>query len=166
MKKLTLLPLARLLGALAVSASFAACSGAANSMAPAPVAAMPPAAAEPAAQTPVRAAAPVARAPSSLMQQLQAEVGDAACDNSAQCKTVAIGQKACGGPESYMPWSSKRSDAGKVASLAADLTAERKTQNVKSGMVSTCSLVMDPGAVCTAGRCVAGPGGPGGPAVR
>ena len=100
------------------------------------------------------------------MQQLQAEVGDAACDSSAQCKTVAIGHKACGGPESYMPWSSKRSDAARVASLAADLTAERKTQNVKSGMISTCSLVMDPGAVCTAGRCVAGQAGPGGPAVQ
>ena len=166
MKKLTLLPLARLLGALAVSASFAACSGAANNTAPEPSASMPPAVSAPIAPAPVRAAAPVAGGSSSLMQQLQAEVGDAACDNSAQCKTVAIGQKACGGPESYMPWSSKRSDAGKVASLAADLTAERKTQNVKSGMVSTCSLVMDSGAVCTAGRCVAGQAGPGGPAVR
>lgn len=166
MKTLTLPPLARLLGALAVSASLAACSGAANSAAPG--ASMPPApvSAGTPPPAPVRAAAPVARAPSSLMQQLQAEIGDAACDNSAQCKTVAIGHKACGGPESYMPWSSKRSDAGKLARLAAELAAERKAQNVSSGMMSTCSLVMDPGAVCTAGRCVAGQGGINAPAVR
>lgn len=164
MKKLTLPPLARLLGALAVSASFAACSGAANSSGPAPSMPASPVAAD--TPAPVRAAAPVARAPSSLMQQLQAEVGDAACDSSAQCKTVAIGHKACGGPESYMPWSSKRSDAARLASLAAELTAQRKAQNVSSGRMSTCSLVMDPGAVCTAGRCVAGQGGMNAPAVR
>ena len=168
MKKLNLPPLARLLGALAVSASFAACSGAANSSAPVASMPSPPVSADaPApAPPPVRATAPVARAGLSLMQQLQAEVGDAACDSSAQCKTVAVGHKACGGPEGYLPWSSKRSDAGKLASLAAQLSAERKAQNVSSGRMSTCSLVMDPGAVCTAGRCVAGQGGMNAPAAR
>ena len=161
MKKLTLLPLARLCGALAISASFAACSGAANS-----TAAPPAASAGAVAPAPVRAAAPAPGAAASLLQQLQAEVGDAACDSSAQCKTVAVGHKACGGPESYMPWSSKRSDAAKVARLAADLTAERRAQDVKSGMVSTCSMVIDPGAVCTAGRCVPGQSGLSAPAVR
>jgi hypothetical protein len=159
MKTPTLLPLARLCGALAVTALFSACSGAAN----APMQAAP-AVSGPA---PVSAAAPATPAAAGgLLQQLQAEIGDAACDSSAQCKTVAVGHKACGGPERYLAWSSKRSDAAKVASLAERYMAERKAQDVKSGMMSTCSLVVDPGAACNAGRCVAGQGGLSAPAVR
>lgn len=152
MKKPHLLPLLRLCGALSFTAAFAACGG---------VAASAPAAPTPA---PVRASAPAAA--SSLMQQIQSEIGDASCDTAQQCNTVAIGHKACGGPESYLAWSSKRSDAGKIASLAAAYAAERKAQNLKSGMLSTCSLVVDPGATCSAGHCVPGPAGLGGAQAR
>lgn len=148
--KTTLSPiLLRLIGAAFLASLGAACSGAA---APAPT--TPAAAPQPA----VAAAAAVAPAPASLMQQLQAEIGNAACDSNAQCKTIAVGHKACGGPESYLAYSTKTGDAAKVARLAADYSAERKAQNVKSGMMSTCSVVVDPGAVCNAGRCATGGG--------
>lgn len=91
-----------------------------------------------------------------LMQQLRAEIGNAACDSSQQCKTVAVGNKACGGPESYLAWSSKASDGATVRRLADAYSAKRKSDNLASGMVSTCSAVMDPGATCSAGRCVTG----------
>lgn len=152
MKKPILLPLLRLCGAVAFSATFAACSGVAGSSSEAP------------APAPVKAAPPAASA--GLMQQIQSEIGDAACDSSAQCKTVAIGHKACGGPESYLAWSTKRSDGAKIARLAADHAAERKAQNTKSGMMSTCSLVIDPGATCSAGKCVASKDGLGGALAR
>ncbi len=143
MKTPTLLPLLRLSGALALCATFAACTGTANS---APVPAATP------------AAAPFAK--SNMLQQIQAEVGDAACDSAQQCKTVAIGHKACGGPESYMAWSNKRSDGTKITQLAAALAAESKAQTINNGMMSTCSMVVDPGATCSAGHCVTqGPGG-------
>ncbi|UUZ56385.1 hypothetical protein LP419_14955 [Massilia sp. H-1] len=92
------------------------------------------------------------------MQQLKAEIGIAACDTSAQCKTIAVGHKACGGPEGYLAYSTKTGDAAKVAKLAADYNTERKNQTAKSGMMSTCSVVLDPGATCSAGRCVTGGG--------
>jgi hypothetical protein len=135
--------LVRLCGALAFASTFGACSSA-------PVA------------TP--AAAPVMA--SSLMQQIQAEIGDAACDAADQCKTVAIGRKACGGPESYMAWSTKRSDGAKIAELRAAFAAERQAQNSKSGMASTCLMVTDPGATCSAGHCVIGQPGLGGAVAR
>lgn len=151
--KTTISPtLLRLAGAVFLATFGVACSGVAGT-APATPAAAP---------APVVAAAPVAAAtpaaPAGLMQQLQAQIGNAACDSNAQCKTIAVGHKACGGPESYLAYSTKQGDAAKVASLAADYSAERKKQNVKSGMMSTCSVVLDPGAVCTAGRCTAGGG--------
>lgn len=131
MKKPRPLPLVRLCGALAFAFTFGACSSA-------PVA--------------VAASAPVA-APT-LMQQIQAEIGDAGCDAAEQCKTVPIGRKACGGPERYMAWSTKRSDGAKIAQLGAAFAAERQAQNSKSGMASTCLMVTDPGASCSAGHCV------------
>ena len=122
--------LARLCGALLFAAAGSACSGVSNS-APA---------------TP----------PAGLLQQLRAEIGDAACDSAQQCKTVAVGHKACGGPENYLAWSSKSSDGAKIRQLAEAQRAQRKAENEASGMVSTCSAVMDPGATCSAGRCVNG----------
>lgn len=140
--------LARLCGALVLATASVACSGVASSgdsAAPAPTAPAP-------APAPVVAAAPA----SSLMDQLTAEIGDAACDNSQQCKTIAVGSKACGGPEAYLPYSTKRSDSAKVSRLAAQHAAQRKASDERSGMVSNCMMLMDPGAVCTAGRCVKG----------
>lgn len=118
--------LGRLGGALLLAAAGSACSG-----------------------------APPAPAPG-LMQQLRAEIGTAACDSAQQCKTIAVGNKACGGPESYLAWSSKVSDGAKVQRLADAHSAKRKSDNLASGMASTCSAVMDPGATCSAGRCVTG----------
>lgn len=100
------------------------------------------------------------------MQQIQAEIGEASCDNAQQCKTVAIGHKACGGPESYLAYSTKGNKEAKVTSLAAAYAAERKASNVASGRMSTCSLVMDPGATCSAGKCVASKDGLGGVQAR
>jgi hypothetical protein len=88
------------------------------------------------------------------MQQITAEVGTAACDNNSQCKTLAVGSKACGGPASYLAYSTKQSNGEKLTRLATADAAAQKAKEASSGMVSTCSLVMDPGAVCTAGRCV------------
>ncbi len=89
---------------------------------------------------------------------MRAEIGDAACDSAAQCKTIAVGHKACGGPETYLVWSSKRSDPAKVARLADAYGSKRKDENIASGMASNCAMTMDPGATCNAGRCVAGGG--------
>ena len=157
MKNLTSPTLLRLLGAALLATASAACSGTAGSAPATPASASAPAA------TPV--AAPVA-AGSGLMAQIQAEIGAAACDSDAQCKTIAIGHKACGGPESYLAYSTKSGDGAKLAKLAEQHAAERKAQDTKTGRMSTCSVVMDPGASCSAGRCVTAGAGLGGASAR
>lgn len=98
--------------------------------------------------------APPAPGNAGLLAQIQAEVGTAACDSTQQCQTIAIGAKACGGPERYLAWSSKGNDGKKLKALAqAQAEASRKQQQA-DGMMSTCSIVTDPGATCEAGRCV------------
>jgi hypothetical protein len=131
----------RLCGIALLALAGSACSGV-NSAAP--VAPAAPKSSPPAATA----------SASELMQQLRAQIGSASCDSAQQCSTVAVGHKACGGPETYLAWSSKASDPAKVRQLAESHAASRKRENRDGGMVSTCSAVMDPGATCSAGRCM------------
>ena len=62
------------------------------------------------ASTACRSDAPQAPAPAAaanrtadLLARIEAERGDAACDTEAQCHSIAIGNKACGGPEAATP---------------------------------------------------------------
>lgn len=88
------------------------------------------------------------------LRALEQALGDGACDSAAQCHTVAIGHKACGGPERYATWSSKTADAKRVALLARQHANARRAEDQGKGAISTCSAVRDPGATCSAGRCV------------
>ena len=77
------------------------------------------------------------------------EIGDAACDSDAQCRTLGVGAKACGGPEGYLAWSSKVNGQGtRLAAMAAAHSTERERENERSGMRSNCAVTQDPGAVC------------------
>ena len=147
MKNITLNLFTRLGCALLLTASTA-CSGVASTPnAPASVA---PAAGAPA---PVSAAAPAA---GTLRQQMTAAIGNAACDTSAQCRSLPLGHRPCGGPEAFAAYSTKSGNAANIVRLAAEESAARKEQNERSGVMSTCQAMLDPGAVCEAGRCISG----------
>jgi hypothetical protein len=102
-------------------------------------------------------------APSSatLAQQIQAEVGDAACDGPQQCHSIGVGSKSCGGPASYLAWSSKKSDGARLKALVERQRAEQREQDARDGRMSNCALVPDPGASCMAGQCRLNTGGNG-----
>lgn len=131
--------------------------------------------ARPQASAPVAAApaAPAAADGAQLMSRLRALAGQGGCTDTAQCHTVAVGAKACGGPEAYLPWSgADPATAPQVAALAAQFTAARRALNQAApAMASDCRLVPDPGALCVkaapaaaAGKCVLRPSGTGDPA--
>jgi hypothetical protein len=102
---------------------------------------------------PAAAPAPGADAAEAL-RRLETEIGDAACQADTDCATVAVGAKACGGPAGWRAWSRRVSDAAKVQALAqAQRDAARREVEAR-GLVSDCSVVADPGAQCSAGRCV------------
>lgn len=110
---------------------------------------------------------PIKEAPSvdtgAAWRQLQAEIGAARCDVASQCKTLAVGDKACGGPERYVAFSSTASDPGRLARLAAQYADASRRDNERAGLMSTCNIVSDPGATCQAGRCVPQPASSGAP---
>lgn len=156
----------RLCIAAALIAAGTACSEPSNTAIPA----TPATPATPAAPAPVTSAPPPVAASegaaSSLGARITAEIGDAACDNASQCRTLPVGSKACGGPAGFLPWSSKRANGELLARLAAEQATAEKKVNENSGMMSTCSVEQDPGATCSAGKCVLQPRGLGGVDAR
>ena len=89
-----------------------------------------------------------------LASELRALIGAAACSKDSQCRTLAVGAKACGGPGGYWAWSSAGMDEGRLRKLAERQSQAAAAENARSGMLSNCSVVTDPGARCEAGRCV------------
>ena len=85
-------------------------------------------------------------AASQLRRQLVAAIGDARCNDDAQCHSLGVGSKDCGGPLVYLAWSSLASQSDQLQALALKLgVAERKAG---TGMVSNCAVLLDPGARC------------------
>jgi hypothetical protein len=91
---------------------------------------------------------------SQLLGSIRAEVGDALCESDQQCKTWAVGEKDCGGPEYWLAWSTARSNLKVLQAKSADLAALQRRRNEASGARSNCRHMPDPGAICTASRCV------------
>ncbi len=93
-------------------------------------------------------------AEAALLQRIRAEIGDAQCSSSAQCRTLGLGSKPCGGPAGWTAWSSSVSDGEQLKVWAQDLAKRQRSRAQADGVVSTCSILPDPGAVCIANRCV------------
>ncbi|QDQ25592.1 hypothetical protein FNU76_04060 [Chitinimonas arctica] len=91
--------------------------------------------------------------------ELRNTIGDGTCQKDAQCHTVALGAKACGGPAFYLPWSDREGLGERVKELAATYTRLSKAQAEATGEMSDCSVISDPGAVCRLNRCVLEPAG-------
>ena len=116
------------------------------------------------AQGPVRAQVKgetsISAAPASTLADIRRQIGTPTCTDNAQCRTLPVGAMACGGPQEYLPYSTQKSDANALRALSERSYAEAKAALTASGMVSTCMLKADPGAVCVAGTCQLGTGSP------
>ncbi|MEO7493835.1 MAG: hypothetical protein ABIT83_19040 [Massilia sp.] len=132
---------------------------------PAPVAANTLAAASASAPAAANTPAP-AVAPADTLGQIKAMVGAARCTESSQCRSLALGARACGGPQSYIAWSSATTAEAPLRALADRYQREQQAANQASGAISTCQFMVDPGAVCQAHVCRPGSGAAAGPAAQ
>ena len=145
-----------------LATAMSAC--AANAPAP-PPAQQPPAplAASPSVPMPEKSASDGDSA--ALLREIVGSIGDAACTTDADCRSVGVGEKACGGPEAYLAWSITTTRPAVLAGLVSRHRTARQRDHERSGLLSTCAVVPDPGAVCRAraadGKrtCQAGRGG-------
>lgn len=98
--------------------------------------------------------APAAGAQSGdTLAEIRRLIGTPACSSNAQCRTLPVGARACGGPDAYLAYSTQQADAGRLQALAERSRSERKAESERSGEMSVCRHVTDPGAVCVAGTC-------------
>ncbi|MEM8510836.1 hypothetical protein RCH14_000127 [Massilia sp. MP_M2] len=116
------------------------------------------------AQGPVRAQVKgetsISTPPADTLADIRRQIGTPTCSDNAQCRTLPVGAMACGGPQGYLPYSTQKSDANALRALSERSYAEAKAALTASGMMSTCMLKADPGAVCVAGTCQLGTGSP------
>jgi hypothetical protein len=103
-----------------------------------------------AAPTPPATTAPAAAGP---LAQIRALAADTSCTSSAQCHTLALGARACGGPQAYMAWSSAHTDGAALRLLGERHAQQEKARIAASGEMSDCRMIADPGAECRAGAC-------------
>jgi hypothetical protein len=109
-------------------------------------------------QAPQARTAP-ADGPAATLERIHALAGTATCSSDAQCHTLPLGARACGGPDSYLPWSSEKTSQAEIQALGERYKEERRAANKATGAISTCQFLMDPGAVCRAGTCQLGSNG-------
>lgn len=89
-----------------------------------------------------------------LLALIKDEIGDAACSSNAQCQVMAIGAKACGGPQTYLPWSNVATKAAVLQPLVERQRTARRAEIAAGHEISTCSMMLAPSAVCNpAGHC-------------
>jgi hypothetical protein len=94
--------------------------------------------------------APAAAGATDTLAGVQALIGQAACRTDTDCRTVAVGHKACGGPLAYLPWSVAVTDSAALAQAVARYNAAQQAAQAAGGLLSNCQFVGDPGATCRA----------------
>jgi len=92
------------------------------------------------------------------LAEIKALIGAAAADQSNQCKVVGVGQKACGGPAFYLPYSTKDVDEALLLSKIDAYNQLAKAHNQRSGMMSDCAIVPVPQVALVGGFCKIGAG--------
>lgn len=82
------------------------------------------------------------------LAELRTLIGDGLCVSDDQCRTIAIGAGACGGPERYLAWSTLKTDEKSLRKAAAAYPSGRMDTVRRGGAFSTCRPLVDPGAHC------------------
>jgi hypothetical protein len=90
-----------------------------------------------------------------LNTQIGSMIADKSCTETTQCKTIAFGHKACGGPEGYHVYSTKNTDSKALRTLVlAYNRADRELDEILS-QPSDCAFIVAPEVACTGGQCTA-----------
>ncbi|HIO91241.1 MAG TPA: hypothetical protein EYG68_00160 [Leucothrix mucor] len=102
--------------------------------------------------TPRHTAKPVM---SELQKNIANLVENKACDNDAQCKSMAYGAKACGGPTSYLIYSIKHTNTARLTKEVKQYNQLAREDNIREGRISNCSMLMPVLPICKKKQCVA-----------
>jgi hypothetical protein len=90
-----------------------------------------------------------------LEQQARALAKADGCDRTDQCAAAPLGAKPCGGPRAYLVYCKATTDEAALMRTLDELKRAEQAYNREAGLVSDCSMVMQPtvrleGRMCTA----------------
>lgn len=102
---------------------------------------------------PPKAAAPAPVGGAETLGQMRTLIGAAECSSDNQCRVLPVGARPCGGPASYLAWSSAKTDGAQLQALAERHKAEQQADNMATGRISTCIALAPPAVACRAGTC-------------
>ncbi len=88
-----------------------------------------------------------------LMAQIQQTIGDARCETQKQCRALAVGSRACGGPSAYLAYSTLNTDAKKLKNLAKRYGLANRKFNRLTNAISNCQMVLQPPIICLNSTC-------------
>lgn len=78
---------------------------------------------------------------------------DLSCTSDTDCTAVALGERACGGPEKYIVVSTKNSNYQSILFWSYYDQQHAKVFNKVAGLFSICSIQMPPAGVCMQNKC-------------
>jgi len=80
-------------------------------------------------------------------------IGSGKCSDNTSCAAVAIGQKACGGPQNFLPYSTQNTDVTRLTALSRKHQNLNRQLNKITGRMSNCMLLRAPMVSCQNQKC-------------
>lgn len=78
---------------------------------------------------------------------------DLSCTKTTDCVVIALGSKACGGPNGFLVASTKNATIRQIRALAKQSEALEAGFNLRYGIVSNCMVAAQPSPSCVAKVC-------------
>jgi hypothetical protein len=85
--------------------------------------------------------------------RLMSLLDDNQCDTDSQCKVIGLGNRPCGGFESYEPISTQNKHFDEAHTIARELYDLSRQYNEKNQMMGICQHLPTPTAVCAVNKC-------------
>lgn len=86
---------------------------------------------------------------------LDAAIGTPRATRANECRLLPVGERACGGPASYIVYSASGEAEIAIIRAAARVTALDREANAQFEIMSTCEVIPEPMTVVENGVCVA-----------
>lgn len=88
-----------------------------------------------------------------LKKEIDREIGKPKARRLSQCKVIAFGAKPCGGPKSYLVYSTLQGNENKLKRLVNQYNSLEEKINKETDAMSDCMLVEEPKISLVNGMC-------------
>ena len=90
-----------------------------------------------------------------LENEAKALVKTDGCSSAGDCRTAAVGSRACGGPRYYLVYCSRTTDSAALFKKLEAVAAAEREFNSRYQLVSTCEFRMPPTVALSGASCQA-----------